>query len=72
MLKDCEAVLDMELDVLQRYTRSSEGADAQQVGLPFLQCVCACVCVCFHVQLALAIHATASTKARQLDHKVPR
>jgi hypothetical protein len=30
-LHDCEAVLDMELEVLVRYTRSSEGACAQQV-----------------------------------------
>jgi hypothetical protein len=33
-LLECRAVLDMELAVLQRYTRSSEGADAQQVCLP--------------------------------------
>ena len=30
-LRDCEAVLDVELDVLVRLTRSSEGASAQQV-----------------------------------------
>ncbi len=30
-LRDCEAVLDMELIVLQFYTRSSEGAIAEQV-----------------------------------------
>jgi len=30
-LRDCEAVLDMELIVLQLYTRSSKGAIAEQV-----------------------------------------
>ncbi len=30
-LRDCEAVLDVELEVLIRLTRSSEGASAQQV-----------------------------------------
>ena len=30
-LRDCEAVLDMELIVLQFYTRSSEGATEEQV-----------------------------------------
>ena len=35
-LRDCEAVLDLELEVLIRYQRSSLGACAQQVCLSSL------------------------------------
>jgi hypothetical protein len=40
-LRDCENILDIELEVLIRYQRSCEGTSQQQV--------------CFHISLAIAM-----------------
>jgi hypothetical protein len=44
-LRDCEAILDMELEALIRYQRSCEGAGQQQVYFYVSLAIAMCSCL---------------------------